>query len=190
LRGSANSEDDPTAKELWEVVKKLFIMHSPWRDWRFSGRWIVAASNNLPDDVISASDSVGIEVLSYVTKNVQKAFFTSSESYVSSLNTYSTLNNHLNNPQFNKTTRNIRGSHILNLRWSGVLIFGTEFKQEWFASKFDRGSITKLQELLGANPVNGGKTYSIFPPILFPEGSTRNQDIFLNPALAKVCLFH
>ena len=67
------------------MVKKLFILRSPWRDWRFSGCWIVAASNTLPDDAITASDSVGIEVLSYVPTDVEKAFFTAPDSYVSSL---------------------------------------------------------------------------------------------------------
>ena len=70
------------------------------------------------------------------------------------------------------------------------MIFGPDFKQDWFTSKFDRAPITKLQELLGVNPVKGGKTYSLFPPALFPEGPTRPQDVFLNPALAKVRLFH
>jgi len=68
------------------------------------------------------------------------------------------------------------------------LIFGKNFEQEWFQSKFKgRGGIKKLQELVGATEgPNGTKTYRLLPPVLFPEGSTRKQDVFLNPALIKV----
>lgn len=43
-----------------------------------------------------------------------------------------------------------------------------------------------LQELVGAKEVDGTNAYSLFPPILFPEGSTTKRDVFLNPALINV----
>jgi hypothetical protein len=43
-----------------------------------------------------------------------------------------------------------------------------------------------LQQLVGADGEGDVKTYRLFPPILFPEGSTRMRDVFLNPALINV----
>ena len=43
-----------------------------------------------------------------------------------------------------------------------------------------------LQQLVGAEGEGDAKTYLLLPPILFPEGSTRKRDVFLNPALVNV----
>ena len=43
-----------------------------------------------------------------------------------------------------------------------------------------------LQQLLGAEGEGDAKTYQLFPLILYPEGSTRGQDVFLNLALINV----
>ena len=43
-----------------------------------------------------------------------------------------------------------------------------------------------LQQLVGADGEGDVKTYRLFPPILFPEGSSRMRDVFLNPALINV----
>ena len=77
-----------------------------------------------------------------------------------------------------------------HLRESGAFIFGKGFEPGWFPSKFDgRGDVQMLQKLIGAKMSNGGTSYHIFPPILFPEGSTNSKDVFLNPALINVSLF-
>lgn len=71
------------------------------------------------------------------------------------------------------------------------MIFGPGFDQEWFASGFQRASVEKLQDLLGANSGQGGKKYPLFPPILFPDWpqSKNPRDVFLNPVLVKVSIF-
>ena len=80
----------------------------------------------------------------------------------------------------------LRGTHISTLRLCGRLIFGTDFQQEWFPSKFNgRGDIEMLQRLV-TEEKDGKKAYPLFPPILYPEGSARKRDVFLNPALINV----
>jgi hypothetical protein len=82
-----------------------------------------------------------------------------------------------------------RSSHINRLRNNASVIFGPGFEQHWFPSKFNRGSIEKLQELLGAQMTSKGKKYLLLPPILFPDGSQNKRDVFLNPALIRVSIF-
>ena len=43
-----------------------------------------------------------------------------------------------------------------------------------------------LQQLVGADGEGDAKTYHLFPPILFPEGSNKMRDVFLNPVLVNV----
>ena len=84
----------------------------------------------------------------------------------------------------------LRSSHINRLRANGTLIFGSGFQQEWFPSKFERGSVETLQKLLGAHMTLKGKKYLLLPPILYLDGSSKNKrDLFLNPALIKVSTF-
>lgn len=86
--------------------------------------------------------------------------------------------------------RSIRSSQISRIWGSAPAIFGPGFKPEWFHSQFDRGSIPKLDVLLGAYFSAKGKEYIAIPPILFPEGSVgKKSDLFLNPALFKVSTF-
>ena len=80
----------------------------------------------------------------------------------------------------------IRSSQINRVRGNAALIFGPGFEQEWFPSQYARGSIEKLQTLLGAHMTTEGKKYAVIPPILFPEGSQNRRDIFRNPALIRV----
>ena len=82
-----------------------------------------------------------------------------------------------------------RSSHVNRLRGHGSLIFGPEFDQKWFPAKFNRGSIKKLQELLGVQTTPEGKKYVLLAPILFPDGSNDKKDVFLNPALVRVSIF-
>ena len=82
-----------------------------------------------------------------------------------------------------------RSSHVNCLRSHASLIFGPGFDQEWFASGYQRASIEKLQDLLGANSTQRGKKYPLLPPILFPDGSQSKRDVFLNPALVRVSIF-
>lgn len=85
----------------------------------------------------------------------------------------------------------LRSTHMSHLRESGVFIFGKGFEAGWFPSKFDgRGDVQMLQTLVGANPSDGGTSYHLLPPILFPEGSTSSNDVFLNPALINVSFFN
>lgn len=80
-----------------------------------------------------------------------------------------------------------RSSHVNRLRDKAGVIFGPEFTQGWFNTRFDRGSIDKLQDLLGAHATPKGKKYALLPPIFFPFPSRINKkDIFLNPALVGV----
>ena len=82
-----------------------------------------------------------------------------------------------------------RSSHINQLQANTSLIFGPEFDQTWFPSKFNRGSIEKFQYLLGAQMTPEGKKYPLLPPILFPDGPQNKKDVFLNPALVRVRIF-
>jgi hypothetical protein len=85
----------------------------------------------------------------------------------------------------------VRSSHVNCLRANASTIFGPGFEQSWFPSKFKRGTIEKLQQLLGAQVSTQGKKYILLPPILFPSGSKSKRDIFMNPALVKACItFH
>lgn len=80
-----------------------------------------------------------------------------------------------------------RGTHIHRLRTNASLIFGSEFRQEWFMSKYDRESNKTLQGLLGAHMSKEGKKYKFLAPIFFPEYDTsRTDELFLNPAFARV----
>lgn len=79
-----------------------------------------------------------------------------------------------------------RSSHVNHLRANAIDIFGPGFEKKWFATRFNRGGVDKLQMLSGASFTSKGKKYRLLPPILFPNGSENNKDVFLNPALVKV----
>jgi hypothetical protein len=79
-----------------------------------------------------------------------------------------------------------RASHIHCIRLVGSTIFGPGFQQEWFTSKYDRNTLPEFQELLGAMITSGGKKYLLLPPVLFPNGLSDKDALFLNPVLAKV----
>jgi hypothetical protein len=81
-----------------------------------------------------------------------------------------------------------RSSHVNRIRGCASIIFGAGFEPDWFASKFNRGSVEKLQELVGARVSSKGKGYLLLPPILYPDGSQNKKDIFLNPALVKASI--
>lgn len=81
-----------------------------------------------------------------------------------------------------------RATHINRLRTHAGEIFGPGFEQTWFATKFKRGSVEKLQVASGAYTTSMGKKYRLLPPILFPKDSKHKKDVFLNPALIKVRL--
>lgn len=79
-----------------------------------------------------------------------------------------------------------RSSHMNRVRTHVHQIFGPQFEQKWFATKYDRGSVDILQGLSGAYITPQGKKYRLLPPILFPDGSQSKKDVFLNPALVRV----
>ena len=80
-----------------------------------------------------------------------------------------------------------RSSHVNRLRTHGIKIFGSDsFKDDWFATKYKRGTVPKLQDLSGAYMTTQGKKYQPLPLILFPDGPDNKKDIFLNPALIRV----
>jgi len=96
----------------------------------------------------------------------------------------------LNDPQVARAMKSMRSSQIGRIRTHASDIFGPGFKSKWFRTKFDRGSIPKLQDLLGAHMTTKGKEYTAIPPILFPEDSVgKKSEIFLNPVLFKVSTF-
>jgi len=81
----------------------------------------------------------------------------------------------------------LRSSQINRVQNSASLILGPGFPQEWFPSQFNRGSIEKLQALLGAHFTAAGKEYHVIAPILFPKGpKIKKAGIFMNPALIRV----
>ena len=77
-------------------------------------------------------------------------------------------------------------SHVNRLRAHALDIFSPGFEKDWFATHFDCGGIEKLQMLLGTTMTPKGKKYLLLPPILFPDGSKSNKDVFLSLALARV----
>ena len=93
----------------------------------------------------------------------------------------------LNDPQVTKTMQGVRSSQLSRIRSSASLIFG--FPQQWFETGAARASNETFQKLLGAHMTTAGKEYEPISPFLYPDGSTRRGDLFLNPALAKVSKF-
>ena len=83
-----------------------------------------------------------------------------------------------------------RSSHINRLRNNAGEIFGPEFPQKWFATRFKRATVPKLQDFSGVKDTLGGKEYPVFPPILFPNGIENKKDVFLNPALVNVSILY
>lgn len=82
----------------------------------------------------------------------------------------------------------IRSSKLNVVRTNASLIFGAPFKQEWFVTNYDRTSEQILVNLSGTKIVRGAFAYDPFPPILFPDGNTKNKkDVFMNPVLVRVC---
>jgi len=179
-----------TKDALREVAKRIFILYSPWKSWSVSGCYIVGSLGALATEGITANDSPGNEILSYVPASLAADFMSNSgQALVSRPRPHYISSVLINNPdhfQVASAMSSIRSSHINRLRTHGPTIFGPGFEQQWFPSKFERGSVEKLQELLGAYMTPKGKRYSLFPPILFPDGSTNKSDIFLNPALTNV----
>ena len=161
-------------------MKKIFILHSPWPEWRAVGHYVVAESTPL-DEVITASDSIGREILSFVPQGDVRAFLDIPQYYVSFYDLF--LRWLTTKNQIDKTFIKFRGRHVHRVRSNASLIFGPEFNQEWFLGGYDRGSNEMLQGLLGVKPSKG---YPVIAPILFPNCDTSRMDeIFLNPALAK-----
>jgi len=179
--------EDGETKLLQDVGKKLFVLYAPWPSWKISGCWIAdtpAAGN------ITATDDSGREILSYVPLPLVADFLSSSgQSLVSHLKphcVFSVLTVNLNDLQVTNAMSSARSSQINRLRNHGALIFGPDFDQNWFLSKSDRGSVEKLQKLLGAHMTPEGRKYPLLPPILFPDQSQKQSDVFLNPALVRV----
>ena len=180
-----NSLAGDTKKTLQEVGRKLLILYAPWPLWIVSGHRIAGAQNSSATRQISATNDAGREILSYVPPPHMADFLSKNgQALVSSH--LSALTDNLSNPQVTNTMSSTRSSHINRLQTHASLIFGSGFEQDWFTSKYKRGSIEKLQELLGANVTSKGKKYPLLPPILFPNGSRSKKDIFLNPALVRV----
>lgn len=181
---------DDAKKTLQEVGKKIFVLWTPWPLWTISGCWIAGASDTPATGNITATDDAGREILSYVPLPLVADFLSNAgQSIVSrpeSRRIFSILINNSNDPQVTNAMSSARSSHINRLRNNAAVIFGPGFDQNWFPSKFNRGSIEKLQELLGAHMTPKGKKYLLLPPILFPDGSQNKRDVFLNPALIRV----
>ena len=83
----------------------------------------------------------------------------------------------------------ICGSHIHCICQLGSIIFGNCFEQQWFLSEYDRSTLPEFQKLLGAMATSGGKKYPLLPPVLYLHGLMSKDTLFLNPTLAKVCVF-
>ena len=93
---------DPRAevqKALKEVGKELFLLYTPWPSWTVSGYWI---AEKPATGVITATDDVGREVLSYVPPPLVADFMSKAgQTIVSrpdSHHTYSILTNGSNDP--------------------------------------------------------------------------------------------
>lgn len=175
---------------LREVGKKLFVLYNPWPSWRVSGRWIV----DTPDaGKITATDDGGREILSYVPLPLVADFLsTTGQQFVSRPKPHCVFSVLMVNPnklQVTDTMSSVRSSQINRVRNNASLIFGSEFPQDWFLSRFNRGSIQEFQKLLGAYMTTAGKKYPLFPPILFPDESQNKSDLFLNPVIVKVSTF-
>ena len=137
---------------------------------------------------VTSTDDSGREILSYVPLSLVAEFMSNSGQSLVSRSELFHICSLLMNYQIASTMMSARSSHINCLRNNASLIFGPGFDQMWFPSKFKRGSIEKLQVLLGAQMTPKGKKYLLLPPILFPDGSKSKRDVFLNPALVKVSL--
>jgi hypothetical protein len=178
---------DESKVVIREIGQKIFVLCVPWPLWAISGSWI---SKKPATRNVTATDDFGEEVLSYVPLPVVSDFMSKSGqalvSHPQSHCLFSILIDGPNDHQLSKAMVAARSSHINRLRSHGTLIFGPGFDVEWFPSKFNRGSIEKLQDLLGAHESPVGKKYDFLPPILFPNGSTKKSEVFLNPALVKV----
>ena len=83
------------------------------------------------------------------------------------------------------TMGSVRATEVHRLRSKAGVIFGPEFKQTWFATKYKRVTVDKLQVSSGAYITTKGKKYRLLPPVLFPDTSENKKDVFLNPALVK-----
>ena len=192
-RASAGPGDNALKEPLREIGKKILILCTPWPSWTISGSFIIGASDTPVTGDITATDNAGTEILSYVPSWLVPHFLSAAgQALVSRPNlcrTISMLTNDPNDPQVTGVMTSGRSTHINRLWVHASLIFGPEFDQTWFPSKANRGSIEKLQNLLGACMTPKGKKYPLLPPILFPDGSQNKKDVFLNPALVKVRIF-
>ena len=176
-------------RELEVVAKKILVLCIPWQSaWAVSGGHIAESkSGSRATRKITETDDLGREILSYVSLPLMADFMSNAgQSLVSQARIPSSRTNNPNDPQVSKTMSTARSSHVNRLRGCASLIFGPEFDQNWFITKFDRQSVEKLQELLGVQPTGQGRKYSLLPPILYPNSSMKKKDLFLNPALVNV----
>jgi hypothetical protein len=171
------------------------VLCIPWPLWTVSRKFIVEGAD--AETVgITASDSTGDEILSYVDEGLRTAFLSKpGQTIVSShkIRRCYPLIDYFNDYQVIGAMTGVRSTHINRLRGVAASIFGEGFSPDWFPSKFSenggRGAIKKLQDLLGLEVTPKGKKYALFPPILYPyiDGSKINpKDAFLNPTLWKV----
>jgi hypothetical protein len=182
--------DDYTKTELKDAAKKLLILCTPWPLWTVSGCWITGPSHSPTAGVITATDTAGKEILSYIPRSVLQVFFSKAgQSLVSFTDSItSTLTNYraTQTTQVSFTMGTTRSTHTNRLRVHANLIFGEGVEHAWFATSYDRGSVEQLQVLAGAHITAQGKKYRILPPVLFPAGTEKKKDVFLNPAIARV----
>lgn len=159
--------------------------------WKVSGRHIVAAGSLRLKGPVTASDDLGEEILSQVPKELRRDFLSAAgQSAVSYLIFFLYCPGKLNEPQIVFCMGSICSSKLSVVQTHASLIFSGSFKLEWFVSDYDRTKQPVLVELSGMQVVDGCITYLPFPPILFPDGNTENEeDIFMNPVLVRVGYF-
>jgi hypothetical protein len=189
VRSAAKPEvDSETKKEYRGVAGQLFVLCTPWPLWSVSGSCVIGGTP--ATGRARETDDAGREILSYVPLSLVADFLTKTgQSEVSRLkpfHIFPALIDDSNDPQTKSAMQTIRLSHVNRLRNNGAMIFGPGFEQQWFPSKFDRETIEKFQDLLGAHMTPRGKKYPLLPPIFYPNGSQSKRDVFLNPALVKV----
>ena len=190
---SAGLRDNTLKEPLQEIGKKILILCTLWPLWTISSSWIIGASDMPVTGDITATENAGMEILSYVPSLLVADFLSAAgQPLVHCPNLCHTppmLTSNPNNPQVTGAMMSGCLTHI-NWLWGHTsLIFSPKFDQTWFPLKANRGSIKKLQYLLGACITPEGKKYPLLPPILFPNGSQNKKDVFLNLALVRVCIF-
>jgi hypothetical protein len=173
------------------AAKKIVLLCTPWVTWKVSGTYVLGDLGNRTTGAIVTSDHVGLEILSLVPLEASAVFLTvSGQSYVSPPRPSPVQIYNLKDSQVESFMQSFRSTSVCTLRAKAPLIFGSDFKAEWFPTQFNRASVLKLQEALGVKSTPQGKKYHPFPPILYPGCSAeRKLDIFLAPALINVSNF-